>query len=80
MQTSAEDLTTTRYDDDIVAIEQRIRSKTFPANPIAFYGSSSFRLWKGMNADLGSLEIANLASAAGRTPRAFSISRVSSLR
>lgn len=65
MQTSAEDLTTTRYDDDIVAIEQRIRSKTFPANPIAFYGSSSFRLWKGMNADLGSLEIANLGFGGG---------------
>lgn len=65
MRTTADDLTTTRYDDDILAIEQRIRSNGFPDRPIAFYGSSSFRLWKSMHADLGSLDIANLGFGGG---------------
>ena len=64
-QTPAHDLQTTRYDDDILAIEQRIRSQAFPQHPIAFYGSSSFRLWKGVNADFGSLDIANLGFGGG---------------
>ncbi len=65
MQALADELVTTRYDDDILAIEQRIRSRSFPQNPIAFYGSSSFRLWKSMNADLGSLDVANLGFGGG---------------
>ncbi len=65
MPVPADDIQTTRYDDDILAIEQRIRAQSFPSHPIAFYGSSSFRLWKSMHADLGSLDIANIGFGGG---------------
>ena len=61
----AEPLATNRYDDDILAIEQRIAARALPASPIAFYGSSSFRLWKSLNLDLGSLDLVNLGFGGG---------------
>lgn len=58
-------LATNRFEDDVVAILTRLQRGHLPESPIAFYGSSSFRLWGTMQQDLRSLEIVNLGFGGG---------------
>ncbi|MDE1949200.1 MAG: hypothetical protein KGI35_11335 [Burkholderiales bacterium] len=55
-----DDIGTARHDDDVGAVLAAIRQRGLPPAPIAFYGSSSFRLWQSMAADLGCLDVVNL--------------------
>lgn len=57
--------TTTRYDDDVLAVRGQIMRRRFASKPVVFFGSSSFRNWHRMAEDLGSLEIANLGFGGG---------------
>lgn len=54
------DIGTARHEDDVSAIVARLAQSRRPAAPIAFYGSSSFRLWQSMAQDLDSLDAVNL--------------------
>ena len=56
---------TTHYDDEVIDLKSRIGQRRFQDKPIAFYGSSSFRLWHRMAEDLNCLEIANLGFGGG---------------
>jgi lysophospholipase L1-like esterase len=58
-------LATNRFEDDVVAILMRLQRGPLPARPIAFYGSSSFRLWATMQQDLRCLDIVNLGFGGG---------------
>jgi lysophospholipase L1-like esterase len=59
------DIQTARYDDDVNAVLAQIGRRSLPAAPIAFYGSSSFRLWNNMAMDLNSLDVVNLGFGGG---------------
>lgn len=56
---------TSRHENDIIAILARLQRIGRPDNPIAFYGSSSFRIWNSATEDLGSLDIVNLGFGGG---------------
>lgn len=56
---------TSRYDSDIVTILMRLQRLGLPADPIAFYGSSSFRMWSTLAEDLDTLSIVNLGFGGG---------------
>lgn len=56
---------TSRHENDIVAILARLQRIGLPDNPIALYGSSSFRIWSSLTEDLGSLDIVNLGFGGG---------------
>lgn len=56
---------TSRHENDIIAILARLQRIGLPDNPIAFYGSSSFRIWSSVTEDLGSLDIVNLGFGGG---------------
>jgi lysophospholipase L1-like esterase len=58
-------LATNRFEDDVVAILARLQRGHLPARPIAFYGSSSFRLWGSMVQDLQCLDVVNLGFGGG---------------
>ena len=58
-------LATNRFEDDVVGILTRLQRGPLPERPIAFYGSSSFRLWGTMQQDLHSLDIVNLGFGGG---------------
>jgi lysophospholipase L1-like esterase len=58
-------LATNRFEDDIVAILARLQRGPRPKRPIAFYGSSSFRLWGTMVQDLQCLDVVNLGFGGG---------------
>lgn len=58
-------LATNRFEDDIVAILARLQRGPLPKTPIAFYGSSSFRLWGTMVQDLQCLDVVNLGFGGG---------------
>lgn len=58
-------LATSRFEDDIVGILTRLQRGPLPKQPIAFYGSSSFRLWGTMQQDLQCLDIVNLGFGGG---------------
>jgi lysophospholipase L1-like esterase len=58
-------LATSRFEDDIVAILMRLQRSAIPQQPIAFYGSSSFRLWGTMQQDLQCLDVVNLGFGGG---------------
>lgn len=60
-----EPLGTNRHENDIHAILARLERNGIPQRPIAFYGSSSFRLWHAMAEDLGSLDVVNLGFGGG---------------
>ena len=60
-----DDLGTARHEDDVLAVLNRLKQRTVPAAPIAFYGSSSFRLWPGMAGDLNCLDVVNLGFGGG---------------
>jgi len=62
---SSAEWTTTRYDDDVLAVRRQIMRRRFAGKPVVFFGSSSFRYWHRMAEDLGSLEIANLGFGGG---------------
>lgn len=53
-------LGTNRHENDIHAALTRLECNGIPQRPIAFYGSSSFCLWRAMAEDLGSLDVVNL--------------------
>lgn len=59
------DIQTAHYDDDVNAVLAQIRRRALPAAPIAFFGSSSFRLWHNMAEDLNSLDAVNLGFGGG---------------
>ncbi len=56
---------TSRHENDIITILARLQRIGLPDNPIAFYGSSSFRIWSSVAEDLGSLDIVNLGFGGG---------------
>lgn len=56
---------TSRHENDIITILTRLQRIVLPDNPIAFYGSSSFRIWSSVAEDLGSLDIVNLGFGGG---------------
>jgi lysophospholipase L1-like esterase len=60
-----DDIQTALYDDDVNAVLAQISRHTLPAAPIAFYGSSSFRLWQNIATDLNSLDVVNLGFGGG---------------
>lgn len=56
---------TSRHENDIITTLARLERIGLPDNPIAFYGSSSFRIWASMTEDLGSLDVVNLGFGGG---------------
>ncbi len=56
---------TSRHENDIITILARLERVGLPTDPIAFYGSSSFRIWNSITEDLGSLDIVNLGFGGG---------------
>ncbi|TNM63420.1 GDSL-type esterase/lipase family protein [Aliirhizobium smilacinae] len=56
---------TSRHEDDIITILARLERVGLPSDPIAFYGSSSFRIWNSITEDLGSLDVVNLGFGGG---------------
>jgi lysophospholipase L1-like esterase len=56
---------TGRHENDIITVLTRLERVGLPANPIAFYGSSSFRIWSSITEDLGSLDVVNLGFGGG---------------
>lgn len=61
----AAEWTTTRYDDDVLAVRGQILRRRFFGKPVVFFGSSSFRYWDRMAEDFSSLEVANLGFGGG---------------
>jgi lysophospholipase L1-like esterase len=57
--------TTDFFEDDVLAAIARFKRMHLPQRPIAFYGSSSFRMWPSMAADLHSLDVVNLGFGGG---------------
>jgi lysophospholipase L1-like esterase len=53
------------YDDHVLGILAQLARHGRPERPIAFYGSSSFRLWPGMTLDLGTFDVVNLGFGGG---------------
>lgn len=60
-----EDIGTARHEDDVAALLTQRQQRPVPQTPIAFYGSSSFRLWQRMAQDLNSLDVVNLGFGGG---------------
>jgi len=56
---------TSRHENDIITTLARLERLGLPDDPIAFYGSSSFRIWTSMTEDLGSLDVINLGFGGG---------------
>lgn len=56
---------TALHENDILATLTRLQRNGLPARPVAFYGSSSFRMWSGMAEDLGTLNAVNLGFGGG---------------
>ncbi|MBP2613119.1 GDSL-type esterase/lipase family protein [Agrobacterium pusense] len=56
---------TSRHENDILTILTRLQRLGLPVDPIAFYGSSSFRIWNSIAEDLGTLDIVNLGFGGG---------------
>ncbi|WP_313199313.1 GDSL-type esterase/lipase family protein [Rhizobium sp.] len=56
---------TARHENDIITVLARLERVGLPANPIAFYGSSSFRIWSSITEDLASLDVVNLGFGGG---------------
>ena len=65
MSTSPPEFSTSLYEDDAAAALAQLARRDLPKNPVAFYGSSSFRLWTRMAEDLGRLDIVNLGFGGG---------------
>jgi len=56
---------TTLYEDNVLALLAQVRRRSLSSEPIAFYGSSSFRMWERMAEDLNDLRVANLGFGGG---------------
>lgn len=56
---------TGRHENDIITTLARLERIGLPDDPIAFYGSSSFRIWSSITEDLGSLDVVNLGFGGG---------------
>lgn len=65
MSNTPSDISTPLYEDDVAAALAQLARRDLPKNPVAFYGSSSFRLWTRMAEDLGRLDIVNLGFGGG---------------
>ncbi|MDR7127347.1 lysophospholipase L1-like esterase [Pseudorhodobacter sp. 4114] len=65
MYNAPSDIQTNRFEDDVAGLVTRLARDPLPERPIAFYGSSSFRLWGSVNRDLGTLDIVNLGFGGG---------------
>ena len=50
----------TEFSDDVFELEQRVAAVTVIADPIVFFGSSSFRLWERLSDDLDIPDALNL--------------------
>ena len=61
-------LDTTLFEDEIIALEQKIDSNTYSDNLIAFYGSSSIRLWSSLQQDMAPLNVINLGFGGSSYP------------
>lgn len=48
------------YEPEVRELEDRIRQSTIPRGSIAFYGSSSIRLWKDVASDFPELPVVNI--------------------
>ena len=48
------------YESDVQALEDGLRAKPPPANSVAFYGSSSIRLWSTLTGDFPDVPVVNL--------------------
>lgn len=48
------------YEAEVTALEQTLRSSPLPKRVIAFYGSSSIRMWSTLAADFPDLPVINL--------------------
>jgi len=48
------------YEDEVRAVEERIKVGQIPRHPVAFYGSSSIRLWNTLASDLALPNALNL--------------------
>jgi len=59
-QPMPDEWTTSRWEDEIVAVRARMARRHFTTPPVVFYGSSSFRLWTHMVEDLERLDVLNL--------------------
>ena len=61
-------LDTTLFEDEIIALEQKIDSNTYLDNLIAFYGSSSIRLWSSLQQDMSPMNVINLGFGGSSYP------------
>ncbi len=48
------------YEDEVRALEQRVKVGPIPRHPVVFYGSSSIRLWSTLASDLALPDALNL--------------------
>jgi len=56
---------TTLYEDNVLALLAQVHRRSLSFEPIAFYGSSSFRMWDRMAEDLNELRVVNLGFGGG---------------
>jgi lysophospholipase L1-like esterase len=49
------------YEEEVSALEQRLREAPPPAGQVAFYGSSSMRMWESLEEELRAVGALNLA-------------------
>ena len=49
------------YEQEILAMEQRLREFPPPAGLVVFYGSSSMRMWESLETDFRDVGVLNLA-------------------
>jgi len=49
------------YEEEVCALERRLRESPPPAGPVVFYGSSSMRLWDSLADDFPGESVLNLA-------------------
>lgn len=48
------------YEEEVRQLERSFRQRSLPAEPVAFYGSSTIRLWQNLAQDLGNPRALNL--------------------
>ena len=63
-----EELDTSKYEEDIQAIEKKVANLGHIPDLVAFYGSSSIRLWETLKSDMSPLEVINLGFGGSSYP------------
>jgi len=61
-------LDTTLFENEIIALEQKIDSNEYSGHLIAFYGSSSIRLWSSLQKDMAPMNVINLGFGGSSYP------------